>query len=119
MTRPPRNAAIDRLVNFRLIMYSYLQIGFLLALSGFSAYFAIMMWHGFKPQDLIMIRERWDSKFVHDVTDSYGQEWGYQERKALEACCHGGFFFALVVTRWADVLITKTRKLSLIQQGME
>merc|ERR1711906_91363 len=38
MDRPPRNAQTDRLVNFRLISFAYLQIGIIQALAGFFTY---------------------------------------------------------------------------------
>ena len=31
--------------------------------------------NGFDPRQLFGIRERWDSKSVTDLMDSYGQEW--------------------------------------------
>uniref|UniRef100_A0A1I7XDS2 Cadherin domain-containing protein n=1 Tax=Heterorhabditis bacteriophora TaxID=37862 RepID=A0A1I7XDS2_HETBA len=138
MQRPPRNPHIDKLVNRRLILFSYLHIGVLQAFAGFTTYFgmlepyfyynlcentplflAIMMYHGWKPWTLIGIREKWENAFINDLEDSFGQQWTFDARKNLEACCHGGFFFAIVVVQWADLLISKTRKNSIVTQGME
>lgn len=75
MKRQPRDPKKDKLVNERLISVSYGQIGMIQAAAGFFAYFVIMAESGFLPPDLFGLRERWDSKGVNDVVDSYGQEW--------------------------------------------
>merc|ERR1711990_31054 len=118
MKRAPRNAATDRLVNSRLIGYAYLQIGMIQASAGFFSYFTIMAEHGFRPLALLGLREEWDNPDIDFVVDSYGQEWTYDQRKQLEYTCHTAFFVAIVIVQWADLLICKTRQLSLFQQGM-
>lgn len=75
MKRRPRNPKLDRLVNERLIGLAYGQIGMIQALAGFFTYFVIMGENGFLPWTLIGIRERWESKGINDLQDSYGQEW--------------------------------------------
>ena len=119
MKRAPRNAATDRLVNSRLIGYAYLQIGMIQASAGFFSYFTIMSEHGFRPSDLLGLREEWDNEDNDFVVDSYGQEWTYHSRKQLEYTCHTAFFVAIVIVQWADLVICKTRQLSLFQQGMQ
>ena len=42
----------------------------------------------------------------------------YDARKQLEYTCHTAFFVSIVIVQWADLLICKTRRLSLFQQGM-
>ena len=37
----------------------------------------------------------------------------------MEYTCQTAFFVAIVIVQWADVLICKTRKLSIFQQGMQ
>merc|ERR1712214_177849 len=118
MKRAPRDSARDKLVNERLISMAYGQIGMLQALSGFIVYFVILMENGFWPSKLLGLREAWDSQAVNDLEDSYGQEWTYRDRKTLEYTCHTAFFVSIVVVQWADLIICKTRKLSVFQQGM-
>ncbi|KAM3718328.1 Sodium/potassium-transporting ATPase subunit [Dirofilaria immitis] len=118
MMRPPRNAKIDKLVNARLMNFSYLQIGIMQAAAGFMTYFIIMGENGFHINRLLWIRDEWDDPLVDDLEDSYGQQWTYDARKDLEHCCHGAFFYAIVVVQWADLLISKTRYNSIVQQGM-
>jgi len=118
MKRQPRNPFTDRLVNERLISMAYGQIGMIQASAGFFVYFVILAENGFWPSKLFGIRKAWDSQAVNDLTDSYGQEWTYRDRKILEYTCHTAFFVSIVVVQWADLIICKTRKNSLFQQGM-
>ena len=43
----------------------------------------------------------------------------YNQRKILEYTCHTAFFVSIVVVQWADLIICKTRRLSLFHQGMK
>ena len=88
------------------------------AAAGFFVYFVILAENGFLPPDVFGLRKHWDSKAVNDLQDSYGQEWTYQDRKVLEYTCHTAFFGSIVVVQWADLIICKTRKNSVFQQGM-
>jgi len=119
MKRQPRDPLRDRLVNERLISLAYGQIGMIQALAGFINYFIIMAMNGFRPYDLLDLRADWDNRVHQTVTDSYGQEWTYGQRKIVEFTCHTAFFTSIVVVQWADLLISKTRRLSLFQQGMK
>ncbi|XP_050548891.1 sodium/potassium-transporting ATPase subunit alpha isoform X2 [Daktulosphaira vitifoliae] len=119
MKRPPRNLTKDKLVNNRLMCLASLQLGVIEAFAGFFTYFVIMAENGFKPFYLIGIRSQWDSRAVNDLPDSYNQEWTYQDRKALEYTCHTGFFIAIVVVQWANLIVCKTRRNSIAQQGMK
>jgi len=118
MKRSPRNPFTDKLVNERLISMAYGQIGMIQASAGFFVYFVIMAENGFCPSRLLGLREEWDSQAVNDLRDSYGQEWTYKNRKILEYTCHTAFFVSIVIVQWADLIICKTRKNSVFQQGM-
>merc|ERR1712115_18337 len=119
MKRQPRNPFTDKLVNERLISMAYGQIGMIQASAGFFVYFVIMCENGFWPSTLLGLRRAWDSQAVNDLEDSYGQEWTYADRKILESACHTAFFVSIVIVQWADLIICKTRKLSVFQQGMK
>nr|AEH68840.1 putative Na+/K+-ATPase alpha subunit [Macrotritopus defilippi] len=119
MKRQPRDPVNDKLVNERLISMAYGQIGMIQASAGFFTYFVIMAENGFWMSRLLGIRKNWDSMGVNDLEDSYGQEWTYSQRKKLEYTCHTAFFVSIVVVQWADLIICKTRRLSLFQQGMK
>ncbi|KAK4025784.1 hypothetical protein OUZ56_014831 [Daphnia magna] len=118
MKRRPRNPFTDKLVNERLISMAYGQVGMIQASAGFFVYFVIMAENGFRPDLLFGIRKNWDSRAVNDLQDSYGQEWTYDARKQLEYTCHTAFFVSIVVVQWADLIICKTRRNSILHQGM-
>lgn len=117
MSRPPRNPSRDNLVGGKLYLLAYGHIGMIEAMAGFFTYFVIMAEHGFFPEKLIGLRKKWDSPWINDLKDSYGQEWTYDERKILEYTCHTGFMISVVVTQWADLIVSKTRRNSIFQQG--
>ncbi|KAA0710048.1 Sodium/potassium-transporting ATPase subunit alpha-3 [Triplophysa tibetana] len=119
MKRQPRNPARDKLVNERLISIAYGQIGMIQALGGFFSYFVILAENGFLPSVLVGIRLNWDDRSNNDLEDSYGQQWTYEQRKIVEFTCHTAFFVSIVVVQWADVIICKTRRNSVFQQGMK
>merc|ERR1712136_647909 len=118
MKRQPRCPINDKLVNERLISLAYGQIGMIQAISGFFTYFVIMGENGFRPAYLIGLRGDRDNRDINNLADSYGSEWTYEQRKNLELTCHTAFFTSIVVVQWADVIISKTRRLSVFQQGM-
>ncbi|MBW02033.1 Sodium/potassium-transporting ATPase subunit alpha-1, partial [Eschrichtius robustus] len=119
MKRQPRNPQTDKLVNERLISMAYGQIGMIQALGGFFTYFVIMAENGFLPTHLLGVRVDWDDRWINDVEDSYGQQWTYEQRKIVEFTCHTAFFVSIVVVQWADLVICKTRRNSVFQQGMK
>ncbi|XP_069491883.1 sodium/potassium-transporting ATPase subunit alpha-1-like isoform X1 [Ambystoma mexicanum] len=119
MKRQPRNPKTDKLVNERLISMAYGQIGMIQALGGFFTYFVILAENGFLPWTLLGIRVNWDDRWNNDVEDTYGQQWTYEQRKIVEFTCHTSFFISIVVVQWADLVICKTRRNSVFQQGMK
>jgi len=64
MDRPPRNAATDRLVNSRLISFSYLQIGVMQALAGFFTYMVVLNDFGYVPRILMGVGRSWEDESV-------------------------------------------------------
>uniref|UniRef100_A0A914NRY8 Cation-transporting P-type ATPase C-terminal domain-containing protein n=1 Tax=Meloidogyne incognita TaxID=6306 RepID=A0A914NRY8_MELIC len=70
--------------------------------------------NGFLPPRLLYLRSSWDNRLINNLEDSYNQEWTYTNRKILEETCQTAFFIAIVVTQWADILIVKTRRNSLV-----
>lgn len=52
MSRAPRDAKRDRLVNTKLIFFAYMQIGMIQASAGFYTYFVIMNDYGYTPISL-------------------------------------------------------------------
>jgi sodium/potassium-transporting ATPase subunit alpha len=118
MLRKPRDPEKDNLVTLKLLSYTYLQIGIIQACAGFFCYFVVMSDCGFKPLDLINLRDAWDDEDIESVTDTYGNEWTYDARKVIEESAQTSYFSSIVIVQWADLIICKTRVLSLFEQGM-
>lgn len=102
MRRKPRNAQTDRLVNARLISFSYLQIGVMQALAGMYVYLVVLGDNGISPHSLPFSEQNFPTL-----------DPGIELRQAQTA-----YFISIVEVQWADLLICKTRMLSLFQQGM-
>ncbi|XP_068936941.1 potassium-transporting ATPase alpha chain 2 [Petaurus breviceps papuanus] len=118
MNRKPRHKKKDRLVNQQLALYSYLHIGILQSLGAFLAYFTVYAEQGFNPAHLIFLRSEWEDDNTNDLEDSYGQEWTRYQRKYLEWIGYTAFFVAIMVQQIADLIIRKTRRNSIFQQGL-
>jgi len=50
------------------------------AAAGMYTYLVIMAENGFWPSRLLGLRTLWDSRAINDLTDSYEQEWTYEDR---------------------------------------
>lgn len=119
MNRPPRNLKTEKLVNFKLILYSYGLIGVLQACAGFFAFYLVMAANGFTPKRLLYIRTDWDSKSENRLVDSFNTTWSYDARTELQRVGQTTYFVAVLMTQIADVLICKTRRNSILKQGMK
>jgi len=113
----------------------YGQIGFIQACAGFFTYFVIVAENGFLPSRLFDLRKSWESKYINDLKDSYRQEWvrislliqsketcffkTYEHRKQLEFTCHTVFFVTIVIYQLVTWIICKTRRNSIVHQGMK
>ncbi|XP_078387905.1 potassium-transporting ATPase alpha chain 2-like [Cetorhinus maximus] len=114
----PRNPSKDRLVNLQLASYSYLQVGVTQSVGGFLCYFTVLADQGWLPSRILGIRLTWEDATNNDVEDSYGQEWTYQQRLYMEWTCYTAFFVGIVIEQLADLIIRKTRRNSIFQQGI-
>jgi sodium/potassium-transporting ATPase subunit alpha len=112
MQRTPRDARTDRLVTNELIGFAYLQIGIMQALAGFFAYFTVLADFNLRPNDLFFKAVQWDQ----ENTLIAGKGWLYRDNALKYA--QTAFFVSIIVVQWADVIITKTRRLSITTQGM-
>merc|ERR1711916_381894 len=117
MRRRPRDPLRDRLVNARLIAFSYLQIGMIQAMAGFFTYFVVMGDFGMRPESLVGLEDyEWAQKDAYLLIE--GQFWTYGRRRRAQRYAQTAYFVSIVVVQWSDLLICKTRKLSIFQQGM-
>eukprot|EP00483_Globobulimina_turgida_P006107 UN06117 len=70
MHRKPRNPEKDNLVTWRLVSFSYLQIGMLQAISGFYAYATVLHSFGIQPNQLIGL----DLHFIFDYDPGQNED---------------------------------------------
>ncbi|CAF3808447.1 unnamed protein product [Rotaria sordida] len=118
MTRGPIDKFRDLLINRRLLSLCWGQIGFIQITAGFFTWVVVMAENGFWPSRLLGIRKAWDAAAINDLEDSYGQEWTYRQRKILEYMGYAAFLASIIIVQMANLLICKTRRLSLFQQGL-
>lgn len=118
MHKPPRDLQKDHLVTWNLINMAYFQVGVIQLAAAMTGYFTAFAAFGFFPSDLMFTRDRWNSVAVNDFPDSYGGEWSHIDRKKLETLAQSSYYATVVIVQIADVIICKTRRLSIIQQGM-
>lgn len=119
MKRKPRNAQTDRLVTAKLISFAYLQIGVIQALAGMYTYFVVMGDYGYDPFELPGLADKFDpvegeGKKLEIDSGTYS----FDQRMTALGAAQTAYFFSIVLVQWADLVICKTRKLSLFQQGM-
>ncbi|XP_006832120.1 PREDICTED: potassium-transporting ATPase alpha chain 2-like [Chrysochloris asiatica] len=117
MNRKPRHKK-DRLVNMALVLNSYMHIGLMESVGAFVVYFTVYAQEGFRPSTLIGLREEWENDNVNDLEDNYGQEWTRYQRQYLEWTGYTAFFVAILVQQIADLIMRKTRRNSIFQQGL-
>lgn len=117
MSIPPRKPT-DHLVNNVLIFMAYFQIGLIQFFAGMYAYFIIFAQSGFFPSTLFFIRKEWESPTV-TVKDTLGRLWYFADRKRVERKAQTAYFVAICWTQVSDVIICKTRRISILKKGMK
>ncbi|XP_056398450.1 potassium-transporting ATPase alpha chain 2 isoform X2 [Hyla sarda] len=118
MNKKPRRKNVDRLVNQQLALYAYIQIGIIQSVGAFLTYFTVLAEQGFLPHTVLGLRVPWENPNIQDLQDSYGQEWTLRQRQFLEWTVYTAFFISIVVEQLADLIIRKTRRNSVFQQGL-
>ncbi|XP_014367687.2 sodium/potassium-transporting ATPase subunit alpha-B [Papilio machaon] len=116
MSIPPRKPT-DRLVNKVLIYMAYFQVGLIQFFAGMYAYFTVFASSGFFPSTLMFVRKEWETP-THTFLDTLGRPWYYHDRKHVERQAQTAYFVAVCWTQISDVIICKTRRISLIKKGM-
>lgn len=104
-----------------------------------------MAQEGWFPLLCVGLRSQWENVHLQDLQDSYGQEWvsidatfrllsdcghgitlpvcalhclqTFSQRLYQEYTCYTVFFVSIEICQISDVLIRKTRRLSVFQQG--
>jgi len=113
MDRLPRDKEKDHLVNTRLIAMCYGLIGMVQATAGFCCYFAVFGYYDIRLQDLM------GTGFDYQNSDiAYVIGLNYDDRIEILRKAQTAFLMSIIVCQWTDVMICKTRMLSIMQQGM-
>jgi len=113
MLRMPRDKHIDHLVNSRLIGLTYGMIGMIQASAGFCCYFSVFSGYGLYYSDISGTGFNYideDEKFICGLD--------YDTRMNILRQAQTSFLMSIIVAQWTDVLICKTRTLSILEQGM-
>ncbi|CAG2180835.1 unnamed protein product, partial [Oppiella nova] len=118
MKLQPRNPRTDVLVTRSLLLRSYFQVGVIMSSAGFLGYFVAFMHHGWKPWDLFQLRVSWDDVNINDLQDSFGNPWTYEDRQLVQRIAQSSYFCCIVVCQWMDVIVSKTRRVSIFTQQM-
>ncbi|CAF3318288.1 unnamed protein product, partial [Rotaria sp. Silwood2] len=100
------------------IAMAYGLIGLLQAAAGFLAYFLAITENGFLPSHLFDLRKLSESEDVNNLRNSYDQEWTDEQRKQLNLTCYTAFFMTVSICQLATLIVFKTRRNSIMQQGM-
>eukprot|EP00792_Barthelona_sp_PAP020_P011631 TRINITY_DN574_c0_g1_i1.p1 TRINITY_DN574_c0_g1~~TRINITY_DN574_c0_g1_i1.p1 ORF type:complete len:1098 (+),score=335.38 TRINITY_DN574_c0_g1_i1:29-3295(+) len=111
MDRPPRTRE-DRLVNAKLISFSYLQIGLIQFLAGFFTYFVVFSDHGISPGDLFFSASDFYNK------DILWKSLTYVDRSKILRQAQTAYFVSIIVVQYADLIICRTRTQNACQHGM-
>lgn len=117
MKIPPRKSS-DHLVNGVLIFMAYFQIGLIQFCSGMYAYYVVFAEQGFFPRSLLFTRTDWEDR-QEIVYDSYDHAWSYADRTKLARKAQTAYFVSTCWTQISDVIICKTRRISLFKKGMK
>jgi len=118
MSRPPRNPDKDKLVGWRLFLFAYLQIGLIQVSGVMFTYFWVFNDLGFAPSVLINAGNEWEDPNFNDSV-RFGPLGSSQSYRAdSEKSVQTAVFLSIVIVQWGGLLVCKTRKLSLFQQGM-
>jgi sodium/potassium-transporting ATPase subunit alpha len=125
MQRKPRNPLTDHLVNAKLIGFAYFAIGVAQTMAGFFTFLMVLSIElGLHPSELLGSEQGasatsygFSGRVPFDMW--LGSHFVPREARTL-ALSRGqsSFLLSIVLTQWIDLLICKTRRLSLFQQGM-
>jgi len=118
MSRPPRNPDKDKLVGWRLFCLAYLQIGLIQVSGVMFTYFWVFKDLGYSASSLIGAGEDWTDKNYNSSTRFGPRGITFHQRDEDTKTVQTAVFLAIVIVQWGGLLVCKTRKLSLFQQGL-
>lgn len=110
MNKKPRNLKTEKLVNWQLIFNAYFYIGVYESFVGFLNYFLVMGYYGVYMGDLFFAFNKWggDQDFHGLSPDT--------QTEALNAA-QTAFFVGLTFMQFFNVVVGRTRRMSIFKQG--
>lgn len=114
MKRRPRNAKKDRLVSFSNLFYAYIQLGILETIAGFACFMFVFNSFGLDPKSVWNHRDDISNivAFNHD-----GKAFGVDLLNSITAKAQTSYFIGMVMCQIANLIVCKTRVLSIFQHG--
>lgn len=104
LSRPPRNPKRDRLVTWRLLLHAYGFLGLLESLAANAMAFWYLQKQGIRFSDIVL-----SFGIPNDLDADF-----YNERVAR---MQSVYFYTLVLMQFGNLLATRTRRLSILQQN--
>lgn len=124
MKRPPRNTKSDRLLTWKIFLFTYGFVGMLESSIAFFMYFFTMYLGNVPPSRLIFAFESWGQEFNHTILDRNGTVTETmlitrddQDRLLREA--QTAFFVSLVMTQLWNLVSVRTRFQSSLRQSFD
>jgi len=112
MKRRPRNVKKDKLVTWKLLVYSYVYLGIIQSVAGFTMFFIQMSDFGISPGELVRTSGLY---FKLEAADFKGLNEAQQKEILFHA--QTAFFVGIVLTRIAVLINCRTRVRSVFHQG--
>lgn len=110
MGTKPRNLKTQKLVNAQLICNAYFYIGIYESFVGFLNYFLVMGYYGVNMGDLFFAFNKWGGgEDFHGLSPE-------RQKEALNAA-QTAFFVGLTFMQFFNVVVGRTRRMSLFRQG--
>jgi sodium/potassium-transporting ATPase subunit alpha len=118
----PRNVASDRLTSTPLLLYSYVQAGFVLTGGCFLVYFLTFSLYGVSAQDLFSMDNKYfpaqSSTDVYFTTDGSGRSYSVAEQDNILGVVQASWFLMIVCGQASHVWTCRTVVTSLFNHGV-
>lgn len=122
MRQPPRNMKTDRLVDWKVIRYSYLIAGVVTTGVCLLAYFIVFLMNGINGSDLWQATTNgFFTNMTEDTgptfTNGSGRTYTWDQQRSILYEAHAAYFWNLVACQAINVFLCKTRFVSLFKHG--
>ncbi|MEW5296914.1 MAG: hypothetical protein WDW36_000160 [Sanguina aurantia] len=121
MERPPRDILTDRLIDGRLLRYSYLIAGGMESLICMIAYFTIFWYHGVPLSQVIFALDR--NNFIVPASEGTDMLGPYgtlspDEQITIYWQAQNAWYVTLVMSQFWHIFVCKSRQVSIFKHGL-